>query len=92
MSALHVGFAVYLVNLAVGVAAQLFAARFGVLHHVLYAVVFVAAAAAAALEFHPALLITLIALAVFPRARPRTPWHPLLGVIGLVGYVAAAVT
>ena len=75
-----------------GVAAQFTTARFGVFHHVLYAVVFVSAAAAAALEFHPALMITLIALAVFPRARPGTPWHPLLGVIGLVGYVAAAVT
>jgi hypothetical protein len=45
--------------------------------------------AALVFAFHPALLVTVLALAVFPRARPRTPSHPALAVIGLGGYLFA---
>lgn len=69
-----------------GLGAQLGGLRFGVWHHVLYGVVFASAVVATLVAFHPALLVTLVALAAFPWARPRTPWHPLLAVVGLAGY------
>jgi hypothetical protein len=81
-------FSLYAVNLAVGLVAQIWRIGFGRFHHLLYALVFVAAAAATVLEFHPALLVTLAALAAFPKARPRTVWHPTLAVLGLLGYLA----
>lgn len=83
------GFMVYLVNVLVGLAAQLGNVRFGIWHHVLYALVFATAIAATLFDFHPALLLTLAALALFPRARPRTLWHPMLAAIGLLGYLIA---
>lgn len=86
-----VGLSLYAVNLAVGLAAQLWGIRFGRFHHVLYGTVFAAAIAAAILEFHPSLLVTLAALAAFPKARPRTSWHPALAVLGLLGYVPALI-
>lgn len=86
---LVVGLALYLVNCAAGLAAQLGLVRLGIWHHVMYAVVFAGTIAAAVFAFHPALLVTLLALAVFPRARPRTVSHPALAVIGLAGYLFA---
>ena len=84
-----VGFSLYVLNCAAGLAAQLGVVRLGVWHHVLYAVVFASTVAALVFAFHPALLVTAASLAVFPRARPRTLLHPLLAVIGLLGYLFA---
>ena len=86
-----VGLGTYLVNMVVGLLAQLRHKHFGVWHHVLYAVVFGAAIAATVFAFHPALLVTLVALAVFPKARPRTRLHPTLAVLGLAGYLLSFV-
>lgn len=86
---LILGLSLYGLNCAAGLAAQLRLVRLGVSHHVLYFVVFATTAAAIVFAFHPALLVTAVTLAVFPRARPRTPWHPLLAAIGLLGYLLA---
>jgi len=79
----------YVINCLVGVVAQVGGVGFGRWHHALYAVVFVAAVAALLVEFHPGLCVTVGALALFPRARPRTVWHPLLAVLGLLGHGVA---
>ena len=84
-----IGLGPYLLNCAVGMAAQFLRWRFGVWHHVLYAIVVVTALATTWLAFHPALLVTLAALAAFPRARPGTLSHPALAVLGLLGYLVA---
>jgi hypothetical protein len=84
------GLSLYGLNLLVGLTAQLRLLRFGKAHHVLYAVVLAAALAALLVDRHPALVLTVAALAVFPAARPRTIWHPALALLGLVGYLAAA--
>ncbi|MEX1368641.1 MAG: hypothetical protein AB1Z98_36270 [Nannocystaceae bacterium] len=84
------GLSLYVLNLGVGTAAQL-GLRFGVIHHVLYALVFAGAIAAAIWAFHPALLLTLAALTIMPKTRPGTPWHPAIAVLGLLGYVGALV-
>jgi hypothetical protein len=82
--------ALYVVNCLVGLAAQLLGVGFGRWHHALYAAVFVAAALALVAEGFPAGLWLVIAvLTVFPWARPRTVWHPLLAVLGLVGHGAS---
>lgn len=86
---LHLGAALYASNLAVGLAAQVRRANFGVFHHWLYALVFAAAIAAAVFAFHPALLLTILALAAMPLTKPRTAWHPSVAVVGALGYVAA---
>jgi hypothetical protein len=86
---LVLGLSVYVVNCAAGLAAQLGRVRLGVWHHVLYAVVFATTVAALIFAFHPALLLTTLVLAVFPRARPRTISHPALAVLGLLGYLLA---
>jgi hypothetical protein len=87
---LYVGLGLYALNLAAGLAA--FAGlRLGVLHHVLYAVVFVGAIGSVILAFHPALLLTVAALSAMPKLHPRTPWHPLVAVVGFGGYVGALV-
>lgn len=86
---LHVAAALYAINLAVGLAAQVLRANFGAFHHWLYAVVFAAAVAAAVFAFHPALLLTILALAVMPLTKPHTAWHPSVAVVGALGYVAA---
>jgi hypothetical protein len=79
----------YLLNLGVGLAAQLRLARLGVWHHRLYFAVFVSAAAALLLLREGWLLLTVACLALFPRARPRTWTHPALGLTGLLGYALA---
>lgn len=81
--------ALYLGNAGLGTLAQLGRRRFGVWHHIAYATVFAATIAATIAAFHPALLCTLAVLAAFPRARPRTPWHPGLAALGAVGYLVA---
>lgn len=86
---LHLGAALYAINLAVGVAAQLFHASFGAFHHWLYAVVFAAALAAAVFAFHPALLVTVAALAVMPKTKPGSKPHPIVAMIGASGYLLA---
>ncbi len=83
---LHLAAGLYLVNCLVGVAAQIGGIGFGRWHHALYALVFLAAIAALLSNFHPGLCVVVAALAMFPRARPRTFWHPALAVIGLLGY------
>lgn len=87
--ALAVAFGLYLLNLAVGLAAQLRLGRFGVWHHVLYFAVFASALAALVLAREGWLLLTAACLAYFPRARPRTWVHPALGIVGLMGYLLA---
>ena len=86
---LHVGAALYAINLGVGVSAQVLHTKFGVLHHGLYALVFAAAIAAAIFSFHPALLATLAALAIMPLTKPRTPRHPAVASVGALGYLGA---
>lgn len=86
---LGLAFALYLLNFAVGLAAQLRLGRFGVWHHLLYFAVFVSAAATLVFLRSPWLAVTVACLAIFPRARPRTWLHPTLGVVGLAGYVLA---
>lgn len=81
---------VYLANVGLGLVAQFTGRRFGLWHHAAYAVVFGTALLATVLEFHPGLLLTLAALACFPKAKPRTWAHPLLAVIGLVGYAVSS--
>jgi len=78
----------YLLNCVVGVVARVGGVGFGRWHHALYALVFASSVAALLVNFHPGLCVTVVALAMFPRARPRTVWHPLLAVIGLLGHVA----
>lgn len=84
---LYVGFGLYLLNFAVGLGAQLFGLRLGIWHHVLYGFVFAGAVGAAITSWHIGMVVTLVALALFPKARPRTPWHPALAVVGLLGYL-----
>ncbi|MFO7564321.1 MAG: hypothetical protein R6X02_16865 [Enhygromyxa sp.] len=86
---LHLGAALYAINLGVGLAAQLFHASFGAFHHWLYALVFAAALAAAVFAFHPALLLTLAALAALPLTRPGKAPHPVIATIGACGYLLA---
>lgn len=88
---LFVGLGFYALNLTVGIAAQA-GLRFGVWHHALYAVVFVTTVAAVVWAFHPGLLLTLAVLLCFPEARPHSLWHPVLAVLGLVGYLLALPT
>lgn len=86
---LHIGAALYAINLAVGLSAQVFHASFGAIHHWLYAVVFAAAVAATLLAFHPALLLTFVSLAIMPKTKPRTAKHSGLAVFGALGYLGA---
>ena len=83
------GASVYVLNMLVGLAAKLRGTRFGVWHHVLYAVVSVAALVALVVDFHPALLVTATALAALPAVPARTVWHPVLAMLGLCGWVVA---
>jgi hypothetical protein len=87
--ALGIGTAVYLLNCAIGLMAQLGRRKFGAWHHVAYALVCVTAVAALVWAYHPALWLTALALVLFPRARPHTIWHPALAVLGLLGYLGA---
>lgn len=86
---LHLGATLYAINLAVGIAARVLRANFGVFHHWLYAVVFATAGAATVFAFHPALLLTLLALAIMPLTKPHSAWHPSVATVGALGYVAA---
>jgi hypothetical protein len=85
---LHLGAGLYASNLAVGVTAQVRGTHFGQLHHWLYAAVFGAAIAVALFAWHPALLLTLTALAALPTTKPRTIWHPTIAIVGALGYLA----
>ena len=86
---LHIAVALYGLNMLVGLAAKLRGMKFGVWHHVLYAVVFAAAIAATVFAWRPALLVTLAALAAMPWVSARTGWHPALAVVGFGGYLLA---
>jgi hypothetical protein len=79
-------FGLYVVNLGVGVVAQLRLYHFGKAHHLLYFIVFASAFIAAVVRFHPALLVTLLALAVMPKTKPGGWLHPMCAVVGLSGY------
>ncbi len=81
--------ALFAANCALGLAAQFAALHLDWLHHAAYALVFASALACLVFAFHPALALVVLALAAFPRARPRTWQHPALAVIGAFGYVAA---
>jgi hypothetical protein len=83
------GAGLYAINLVVGLAAQRLRANFGAFHHWLYAMVFAAALAAAVFAFHPALLVTLAALAAMPVTKPGSKPHPIVAVIGASGYLLA---
>jgi hypothetical protein len=80
---------VYVLNVLVGVAAWRTRRGFGPIHHALYALGFVGTAASAWLHFHPALLVTLICLAVLPLRSARSRWHPTVATLGLLGWVVA---
>ena len=86
---LHLGAGLYLLNLGVGLCAQLLGTKFGVAHHLLYALVFAAALAAAAFAYQPALLLTLAALAAMPLTTPGRAAHPAVACVGALGYVGA---
>jgi len=79
----------YAANLVVGLAARLGGVRWGVFHHILYAVVFASSIGAAITAFHPGLVVTLAALAAFPWAHPGTILHPALAAAGAMGYAIA---
>lgn len=83
------GAALYAANLAVGLLAKVKGMKFGIAHHVLYGVVFVAAIVAAVFAFEWAILLTLGVLCVFPFAKPHKALHPALGVLGALGYAGA---
>jgi len=85
----QLGLCLYGVNLCVGLAARFGGARFGVWHHILYALVVTSTLAASVLDFRPGLLLTVIALAAIPRPPARSPWHPALALLGLAGYLLA---
>jgi hypothetical protein len=87
--AFQAGVSLYVLNMLVGAAAKLRGTRFGVWHHVLYAVVFASALLATVIDFHPALLVTMAALAAMPTVPARTVWHPVLSTVGLAGWAAA---
>lgn len=79
----------YAANVCVGASAKVFGAKFGVWHHVLYAVVFGSAIVAAIFAFSPWLLVTVAALIAIPSVSARSNWHPVIAIVGLVGYVGA---
>lgn len=86
---LTVATAFFAANCALGLAAQFATLHLGWLHHAAYALVFASALACLVFAFHPALVVVVLALAAFPRARPRTWQHPALAATGAIGYVAA---
>ncbi|MCR9161760.1 MAG: hypothetical protein ACE37F_36310 [Nannocystaceae bacterium] len=88
--AVQLGLALYGLNLGVGVAARFAGARFGLWHHVLYALVATSALLATVLAYHPALLLTVAALATIPMPSARSAWHPTLALLGFSGYLLAA--
>jgi hypothetical protein len=80
-------FGLYLLNIVVGIIAQLKLYHFGKAHHILYFIVFASAIFATLVHFHPALLLTLLALFLMPKSRPWTWKHPFCAALGLLGYV-----
>jgi hypothetical protein len=80
-------FGLYCANIFVGIVAHLRWFHFGKAHHILYFVVFAFAIAATVFAFHPALLLTLLALSLLPKSRPWTWKHPVCALAGLLGYV-----
>ena len=83
------GLALYAFNLLLGILAWRKRMHFGWFHHFVYALVFAGAIAATVFAFHPALFLTLFALALLPATRPRSFAHPGLAVVGFLGYVVA---
>lgn len=90
--ALWIAVGLYALNLCVGVSAKAFGAKFGVWHHVLYALVFAAAVVAAIFAFDPWLLMTIAALVAIPSVSARSNWHPVIALVGGVGYVGAVLS
>lgn len=84
---LHLGALFYAANLLVGASAQWGGRRWGALHHVLYALVFVSALGAALTTLHPALGVTLTALVLLPFTRGGSLGHPLVAAAGSAGYL-----
>jgi hypothetical protein len=87
MQAFHIGFGLYAANMVVGLLARFARIRFGALHHLFYAIVFAGAIGAALFAFHPALLLTLAALAVLPFVTAKSRLHPGLATLGFGGYL-----
>lgn len=84
---LFVAIGLYCVNNLVGLIAQLRWYHFGKAHHILYFFVFLSAIVASLFNFHPALLLTLAALAMMPKSKPWTWKHPVCAVLGGLGYL-----
>lgn len=83
---LSLALAIFCATYLVGLAAQFGGRRFGKAHHVLYFFVVVSAALAAVVAFHPALLLTLAALAYLPKTRPGSWRHPFVASVAALGY------
>lgn len=84
-----IAFGSYLLNVLVGLLAQLRLIHLGWVHHALYFWVFISSLAALILLRELWLILTVACLALFPRAKPRTWLHPTLASVGLIGYVLA---
>lgn len=84
---LHIAFGLYLANLLVGAAAQFTRRHLGLAHHILYFIVFTTAVLAALVSFHPALLLTLLMLALMPKSKPGHWTHPAAALLGVTGYL-----
>lgn len=87
----YLALTLYMINLAVGAAAQLKHLHFGWFHHALYFAVFLSAIAATIWHFHPALLLTLGVLAYMPKSKPGTWRHPAAALVGFSGYLCALI-
>jgi hypothetical protein len=82
-------FGLYVVNLVIGITAQLKLYHFGKVHHYIYFFVVVASIAAMVVHFHPALLLTLISLILMPKSKPWTWKHPACAAVGFLGFLFA---
>ncbi len=81
-----IALSLYLINMGVGLAAQMRWYHFGLTHHILYFLVFVSAIGATLVSLHPLMLLTLSALTYMPFSKPGTWRHPTAASFGLLGY------
>lgn len=83
------GLAVYSANALVGVLAWLRGRRFGVAHHVLYAVNFIMAGVTTYFSPGAPMFVVLACLALMPKTDPRRPGHRWVASVGQVAYIIA---